>query len=334
MDNTKLTAVRDPINKEDIKHSTGPAEDTASTKMSSLIAGIYLNDQHLRRRIIQNFFLIWADQYIDESTNHYQHIITQLQCIVNSIYTYTDINSCIKFLSKLRDENAFLIVSSGISQQLLPLIHDMSQIDAIYIFDNEATTSKEELINKWSKIKGVHADITSVCEALKENVGHCNRNSIPFSFVPSNDGKTNLNLDQLDPSFMYTQIFKEILLNNEYNQQSIEDLVVYCRQYYEANYSRLNTIVEFECEYRNHSPIWWYTRPCFIYEMLNRALRNLEADTIIKLGFFINDLHHVIKQFHTEQYGLSQREPFTVYRGQGLSQPEFEKLMKTQGGLM
>jgi hypothetical protein len=174
----------------------------------------------------------------------------------------------------------------------------MPQLDAIYIFDNE-TMALKKWSNEWSKVKDVYSKITSICEALTQDVKQCNRNCIPVSFVPSNDGTTNPNMDQLDPSFMYTQIFKEILLKNEFNQKSIEDLIAYCRQQYEANRSTLNTIAEFECEYRTQSPIWCYTRHCFIYEMLNRALRNLEADTIIKMGYFIDDLHRQIKQLHS-----------------------------------
>jgi tetratricopeptide (TPR) repeat protein len=133
---------------------------------------------------------------------------------------------------------------------------------------------------------------------------------------------------------MYTQIFKEILLKNKYDQKSMEDLVAYCRQQYDANRPILNIIAEFEREYNNQLSIWWYTRSCFTYEMLNRALRNLEADTILKMGFFIHDLHSQIKKLHFQQFGNHQGEAFTVYRGQGLPESDFEKLMKSKGGLI
>jgi tetratricopeptide (TPR) repeat protein len=333
MDNTKPTTVNNFVSNDNMKHNTSPAKDATSNTTSPLVFETRSNDHPPRRRIIQNFFLIWVDSCIDESINDYQDIITQLQYTVNTIYTYTNINSCVEFLTKNGDENAFLIVSSSFSQQLVPIIHDMLQLHAIYIFDNETMTLKE-WTNEWSKVKGVYSKITSICEALKEDVKQCNRNYIPISFVPSNNGTTNLNLDQLDPSFMYSQIFKEILLSTEYNEKSIEDLVAYCRQQYERNRFTLSTIAEFEHEYRNRSPIWWYTRHSFIYEMLNRALRNLEAETIIKMGFFIDDLHRHIKQLHLQQYVSHRGEPFTVYRGQGLLESDFEKFTKTKGGLM
>jgi hypothetical protein len=61
----------------------------------------------------------------------------------------------------------------------------------------------------------------------------------------------------------------------------------------------------------------------------------MEVDLIIKMGFFVRDLHHHIATLHTEQYsGQIHLDSFTVYRGQGLSQTDFNQLLKTKGGLM
>jgi hypothetical protein len=69
--------------------------------------------------------------------------------------------------------------------------------------------------------------------------------------------------------------------------------------------------------------------------MLNRALRVMDVDLIIKMGFFIRDLHQHIVALHSEQYGAQNySESFTVYRGQGLSRTDFEQLTKTHGGLL
>jgi len=61
--------------------------------------------------------------------------------------------------------------------------------------------------------------------------------------------------------------------------------------------------------------------------MVNRALRLMEVDLIIELGFFIRDLHNYIVTLHAEQYGGHHHpDSFIVYRGQGLSQTDFDKL--------
>jgi tetratricopeptide (TPR) repeat protein len=59
----------------------------------------------------------------------------------------------------------------------------------------------------------------------------------------------------------------------------------------------------------------------------------MDVDIIIKMGFFIGDLHRHIEQLHKDQFAGS-RKSFTVYRGQGISKGDFEQLTKTKGGLM
>jgi hypothetical protein len=46
---------------------------------------------------------------------------------------------------------------------------------------------------------------------------------MPVSFVKVDNGVVN----QIEPSFMYTQIFKEILLEMIYDEQSLKNLVLY-----------------------------------------------------------------------------------------------------------
>lgn len=73
----------------------------------------------------------------------------------------------------------------------------------------------------------------------------------------------------------------------------------------------------------------------FLYPMLNRALRLMDVDIMIKMSFFIGDLHRHIEQLHKEQFSGDQTgKVFTVYRGQGLSTADFEQMKKTNGGLM
>jgi hypothetical protein len=69
--------------------------------------------------------------------------------------------------------------------------------------------------------------------------------------------------------------------------------------------------------------------------MLNRALRLMNLNLIIKLGFFIGDLHRQIEQLHKEQFGdQKSNKIFTVYREQGLTKEDFKKILKTKGGLI
>jgi tetratricopeptide (TPR) repeat protein len=286
-----------------------------------------------RQRIAQNLLVIWVDANIDESSKDCQNSLAQLRNVVNDVNIFTESDPCVPFLNGLQDEKAFVIASASLGQHLVPEIHDMAQLDAIYIFC-ENKSRHENWTKEWIKIKGIHTDIKSICQALQQAAKQCNQDSIAVSFVPANEGDSSQNLNQLEPSYMYTQIFKEILLEMEHEEKSIKDLAVYCRGFYNGNFNELTVIDEFERKYRSKCPIWWYTRECFTYQMLNRALRTLEGDTIINMGFFIRDLHQQIQQLYQKQIGTYHGKSFIVYRGQGLLKADFEKLLKTKGGLM
>ena len=283
-----------------------------------------------RQRIIQNFLLIWMDPEIDQSNKDCQNTLAQLRNIVNDVHIFTKRDECIDFLTEVDHIKAFLIIEGTLGQQILPLIHDIPQLDGVYIFDSKKS-SPEQWAKTWVKVKGIHTEITPICESLQQTVKQINQDSIAMSFVTLEEIASSQNLDQLEPSFMYTQLFKEILLKMEDNQQSIKYFTAYCRS---GDYGSPTNITRFENDYNANKAIWWYTNPSFIYSMLNNALRMLEADTIINMGFFIRDLHHQIEQLHKEQTDSYQGKSFVVYRGQGLSTTDFEKLRKTKGGLI
>jgi tetratricopeptide (TPR) repeat protein len=211
----------------------------------------------------------------------------------------------------------------------------MTQVDAIFIFCGDKSRH-EGWVKTWPKVKGLYTHIKPICAALQLAVKQFNQDSTPLSFAQvSGEDASEINLNQLEPSFMYTQLFKKTLLDMEHDRKTaVQDLVKYCQETYAGNPAQLALIDEFHRTYQQKRAIWWYTREGFTYQMLNRALRLLEAHIIVNMGFFIHDLHQQIQQLHKEQLGEYGGQPFVVYRGQGLSNGDFEKLKRSRGGLM
>jgi hypothetical protein len=56
------------------------------------------------------------------------------------------------------------------------------------------------------------------------------KTSVFISFVQTTDGTSNQNLDQLDQSFMYTRILKEIPLTIDFEHCHIAEFRTYCRE--------------------------------------------------------------------------------------------------------
>ncbi|CAF4251888.1 unnamed protein product, partial [Adineta steineri] len=286
-----------------------------------------------RRRIniqqAQNVLLIWLDSNIDETNNDCRNTITKLRRAVNDINLCINGDQCLEFIQTIADKKVCMIISGSLGQHIVPHVHNMSQVDSIFIFCGNKIY-REQWTKDWPKIKGVFTDITPIWEALKEAAHQCEQNAIPMSFMG-----TNKKLDQLDPSFMYTQIIKEIILTITFNQKHIQDYLNYCRDAFADNEEEMVNIKRLESQYHNKTPIYWYTCQMFLYPMLNRALRLMDGDIITHMGFFIGDLHRQIEQLHKEQYAdTTAADNFTVYRGQGLSTGDFEKMSKTKGGLI
>jgi tetratricopeptide (TPR) repeat protein len=283
--------------------------------------------------MVQNFHLVWLDGSIDEKNDDCRNSIMKLRQVVNTVNTFVDVDECIDFITDI-GEKAFLVISGEFSLSIISVIQAILQVSCAYIF-SENNVPYEKWAKEWPKVSGVYTDITQICKTLKEDTRHCDRNSISISFVKKTDGTANQNLDTLDSSFMYTQILKEILLTINFEQVHFNEFITYCHRQFFDSTTEMKNIEMIEKDYHRHQPIWWYTYPCFLYSMLNRALRTMEGDLIVNMGFFVRDLHKDIVQLYTEQYGRHHHsDSFTVYRRQGLSQTAFNQLEATQGGLI
>ncbi|CAF3285830.1 unnamed protein product [Rotaria sp. Silwood2] len=210
----------------------------------------------------------------------------------------------------------------------------MSQVDSIFIFCINQKYH-EQWTKDWCKINGVFTKIKPICEALKTAAQLCEQNAVPISLLATNVDTTKTNLNQLDCSFMYTSILKEILLTIKFEEKHIKQFIAYCREQCAENDLELEHIKSFEKDYHNKTPIWWYTYESFLFGILNRALRLMEVDIIIDIGFFINDLHRQITELNQKQYRINHiSKTFILYRGQAMDVKDFERIRNTPGGLL
>ncbi|CAF3766263.1 unnamed protein product [Adineta steineri] len=309
--------------------ATNKSSDTKETHPQSGVSTRATANRRMNMQRMQNVLLIWLDNNINENNADCSNTIKQLKRVVNNINTFTDGDQCVEFIQTIKNNKICMIVSGSLGQHIVPHVHHMSQVDTIFVFCNNQQWHKQ-WAKEWPKIKGVFTDITSICEALKQASLQCEQNAISISFVASNK-----KMDQLDPSFMYSQILKEILLTINFEDKHFKEFTTYCREIYEDDENELKNVNQLQTTYKNNIPIWWYTWDAFLYRMLNQALRHMDVDMIIRMGFFIKDLHRDIQRLHSEQFDDHQSgTTFTVYRGQGLSKADFTEMTKTKGGLV
>ena len=183
------------------------------------------NDQ-----VVQNYLLVWLDNNIDETKDDCRNVFTQLRPILNSINTFTDSDQCIQFIEGIDDEKVHIITSGLLGQHIVPCIHDMSQVETIFIFCGNKKRH-EEWAKEWAKIKGVYTEVVPICQAIRQAIEQAAQNSPSIGLAKtSSSGVSFANRDHLDPSFMYTQILKEILLSIEFEEKHSKEFIHYCRE--------------------------------------------------------------------------------------------------------
>ncbi len=65
--------------------------------------------------------------------------------------------------------------------------------------------------------------------------------------------------------------------------------------------------------------------------MLNRALQTQDIEIIIKMSFFLSDVHRNIQELHSK---MEHNGILTVYRGQGMSITDFKNIRQNKNGLL
>ncbi|CAF1325016.1 unnamed protein product [Adineta ricciae] len=295
----------------------------------------WTNPKIVPKRLGENVFLIWLDARINQDRNSYQRDLKKLRSEVNDLILFTDVEVCVKFIESISDERILIITSGSFGQTLVPRIHSLKQVNTIYIFCRNPSFHKQ-WTSTWMKIQGIYTQIELICQALKVAVKQSNEDLTSISFIQANSTDSNISdLNRLEPSFMYTRIFKKILLQMKHdNRKARHELIKICHKIYADNANQLAIVEEFGQDYHPQKAIWWYTRECFTYQILNRALRLLEGDIIVDMGFFIHDLHCQLAQVHREQLPHYQEKIFQLYRGQGLSTEDFAKMRQNRGGLI
>lgn len=277
-------------------------------------------------KAIRNLTVIWLT-----TCNDHTHLLGQLTHIRDAVRIFTEINQCIDYLTEIKTAKIFMIIDYILESELLSLIDELPQVNSIYFLRNrEIQHHRYTLVS--TKVKGTFNDIESIWNMIKVSIQRWNDGELTISSINPTDVSSN-DLNRIDSSFMYSQLIKEILLKINYGDVAKTELAEYCRDVQSCGGTKnvSSVIDEFEKDYDEHSAVWWYTRDCFAYVMLNQALRNQDVKTLIKIGFFLRDVHRRIEYLHRMR-SLNQ---FTVYRGQGMFKDEFEKkILKNPGGLL
>ena len=157
---------------------------------------------------------------------------------------------------------------------------------------------------------------------------------ITFQTFTRSTDSTRIVSNDLNSSFMYSQLIKEMLIDAEleYDEDFMNTFIEVCRAENQDNTSQLLNITSFERTYKNHSAMWWYTKEWFLYSTVNQALRTQDVTKLFLMGVFIRDLH--LQLIELQQTNPENQSFDTVYRGQGMIESELQRLRENRAGLL
>ncbi|CAF0982705.1 unnamed protein product [Didymodactylos carnosus] len=282
-----------------------------------------------QRRNLEVNTIIWLDLNVSSTTDNLNAKV-RLRQAINHFETFEDKQKCIDHIVSLESEKIYFIISGSLGESVVPLIHDKPQIEAIYVFCFDKA-KHEKWAKGYEKVCAVSTNIDDICDQLTKDVAVSSNNLVSMTAVsPNTPGKE---INKQEASFMYFQLLVNILTQFTHKDSTKQELIDLCRMDYAGNNKELNVIDQFDKMYSKEQAIEWYTKECFLYRMLNKALRTQDVDMLFKLGFFIKDLHeelHNLQNSSTTHLGRT----ITVYRGLGIPNKEFESLQKKVGGLL
>jgi tetratricopeptide (TPR) repeat protein len=276
----------------------------------------------------EGFRLIWLDTNIIDNSDDSTKTQTMLRELNPAALFYTDSVQCINAIESIENEQILFIVSDLTARPILPKIQHIRSIIAIFIV---CTDRPDDIsfMNEYHKIVGIFTDQNNLLESIRQTLNLLEKQSMTFSLFDQKQ-KSSRDLSKESVSFLWHQIIIYVLKQIPETEQSKQDLIIKCREYYQFNKSELKNINEFEKHYCRGKAIEWYAKECFLYKLLNRALRTEDIELIYSFRFFIIHLCSEIKEYSRTKNSVV----FTTYRGQTISNEEFDKWRNNIGTII
>ncbi|CAF1249791.1 unnamed protein product [Adineta steineri] len=269
--------------------------------------------------------LIWLDEDMNDSDDYLltQSMLTELN---PAVQFYSDFDRCLDLIKSIKDEQIFLIVSGTFAQRILLQSHRYRSLVAIFIFCSDDQHYKP-LMQQYNKMIGIFTDQHDLIESIKEKMNLVEKQTLTFSLFDQKQ-KSMKDLSQESASFLLHQMLIYALKQMSQDKQSEKQMLDMCRDYYKSDTEQLQKIEEFQNNYTHDKAIEWYTDECFLYKLLNKALRTEDIELLFTFRFFIIDLCSAIEQ---ENQLLKNKGTLTLYRGTQIPNEELKKIKENIG---
>ncbi|CAF4429194.1 unnamed protein product [Rotaria sp. Silwood2] len=280
-------------------------------------------------RIVEDCIIVW---FFNDTSIDIKIEKAKLRHVVSTVKIFTDHDAFINYIINIRIERIFLIIPS--TETLVESIQNLPQIEKIYVLHSSFHEIDSTIDVTTSS--NMFYDIDNLSQQLETDVELCELDLliITASASLSNDDTTSTDAKKQEALFLYVQLMREILYRLKFESNAKNEFIKFCRLHYANNFEQICMIDDFEKHYRPQKAIWWLTRQCFVWRILQRMQRTFEIDILYKLGFLLKHAHTQLTNFQ-ENNSFMPENLLIVYRGKTMFNDQFISLIKNNcGGLL
>ncbi|CAF3522958.1 unnamed protein product [Rotaria sp. Silwood1] len=276
---------------------------------------------------LETFSLLWLDASVNDTQENIdaQH---QLRTSINFLKIFEDADKCEQYIRSVpKDDRIVFIVSGRFGEIIVPRIHSLRQVSAIYVYCKDKKRN-ELWSHELKKVKGVIVLLDELISQIRSDQARRNRKNVdePLSmnFSNTNTNKHEQSTSDLSGQFIHSQLLIDCLIQMKPTSNEKKEFISLCQQYYKGNTMELSLLNEFKKYYSSERALWWYTREAFLYRLVNKALRVLNIDLLFLCRFFIRDIQQQLEQRKCSSF-------IHVYRCQLMSNEEIQLLKNSIG---
>jgi hypothetical protein len=91
----------------------------------------------------ESICLVWLDASVNDAKDNLD-ALRELRLIINQLVTFTQVQQCEQYICQTsKDDRIFLIVSGRFGQEILPRVHQLSQVCAVYVYCMDKKRNEE-----------------------------------------------------------------------------------------------------------------------------------------------------------------------------------------------
>ena len=315
-----------PMNDDHIPKTPQPIPPTVQP--STIKPDLKINYDKYRNHT-ESVVVVWLDPTLDEDTDT-NDVESQLEEVADVVLTYNNPVTCQQFIDSIKTEKVLLVVSDTVKKEFVAnATYSVPQIDSVYHFNmnaNETVTAGKQK---------VYTSAKTLVTQMKKDKRDCIRGLLGIQIIDVSSSRIEDMKNRQDAYFVYDQLAKHIVLsqtNSLKTEENMADVYKYCDKNHASQKNAQEFLMNFKGQYAKHPPAHWYSWDSFLYDVLNRALREHRYDTVYELSVYIRHLHDQInEEFQKPDLQLKHKK---LYRGQKFSKEDFDKIKKNVKGLI